>query len=353
MSFPPERFARAEGRVNLKLLATRRVVAAGVGSVGSQVAKELANVNVGKMTLIDGKPLKSHHLGRHTLTTEYVGSNKALGMALYFSKEIPALEVHSVPREIDKSMTDDELDALLKDADLIVAATDNRGVQRRIGRRALSLDIPAIFPGLYESNGGEVFVQPGPELPCFLCRDGFRPANETLRGVAATNPDILAIIQLASQLGLAILDRSTDYRRMLRPERGEIPQLFVQNGLTLARRPVPWRPNCPSCGVGPAPSNRFTHQHPDDPLRAQVLEGLLQRSTQRPPAPQPELRQESDSPILPIIGGAFQLIAGGLGVLVGGFLMLWAWVIGILLVLAVVGGAFWLFIVLLGQLGGH
>jgi cobalamin biosynthesis Mg chelatase CobN len=73
----------------------------------------------------------------------------------------------------------------------------------------------------------------------------------------------------------------------------------------------------------------------------------------RPPAPEPELRQESNSPLLPILGGIFQLIAGGLGLLVGGFLMLWAWVIGILLVLAAVGGAFYLFLEFLGYLGGH
>jgi molybdopterin/thiamine biosynthesis adenylyltransferase len=276
------------------------VVIVGVGSVGSQVAKELANVNVGHITLIDGKPLRAHHLGRHALTTEYVDFNKALGMERYFAKEVPTLRVNAVPRDIDQSITDDELDALLKDADLIVAATDGRGVQRRIGRRALSLDIPALFPGLYERNGGEVFVQPGPALPCFLCRDGFRPANEALRGVAATNPDILAIIQLTSQLSLAILDRSTDYRRLLRPERGEVPQLFVQNGLTLARLPVPWRRNCPSCAVGPAPSQSVANE-----ARDELLSSLARR---RSASVSQSIRlfgylQRGVSPIPPVLQG--------------------------------------------------
>ncbi|HEV7944020.1 MAG TPA: hypothetical protein VGP17_14620 [Solirubrobacteraceae bacterium] len=77
----------------------------------------------------------------------------------------------------------------------------------------------------------------------------------------------------------------------------------------------------------------------------------------RPPAPEPEFQQENDSPflsllediVLPIV----QFIVGGLGLLVGGFLALWAVVIGILLVIAAVVGASWLFLLLLGYVGGH
>jgi hypothetical protein len=141
----------------------------------------------------------------------------------------------------------------------VIAATDDREVQRIVGRRALALDIPAIFPGLYEHDGGEVFVQRSPRSPCFFCRDGFRPTNETLRGVTATNPDILGIITLASRLSLGVLDPSADYlRRLMTPSAGETaaPQLFVDNGLGLARLSVPWRKDCPSCAVGPSPMRK-------------------------------------------------------------------------------------------------
>ena len=267
-------------------------------------------------------------------------------MARYFSKEVPTLSVGAVPRDIDRSMTNDELDALLKDADLIVAATDDRGVQRRVGRRALSLDIPAIFPGLYERNGGEVFVQRSSRHPCFLCRDGFRPVNETLRGVAATNPDILAIIQLASQLSLAILDRDSDDLHLLRPEQGEIPQLFVQNGLTLARRPVPWRRNCQSCVVGPPRSqSSFTSAHGAPPTRP-VFTTTRQNTRSRPPTNPAEYPHD---PLFSIIVAIFQFIAG----VIGSLLMTWLALVGVALCwaagFAVAGGVFWLFIKMLGH----
>jgi hypothetical protein len=169
------------------------------------------------------------------------------------------MTVDAHPRQIDGPMADDVIDGLLQDAALIIAATDDRKVQRVVGRRALALDIPAVFPGLYEHDGGEVFVQRSPRRPCFFCRDHFRPTNETLRAVSATNPDILGIIALASRLCLGILDPNADYlRRLMRPSVGETvpPQLFVDNGLGLARLTVPWRENCPSCAVGPSPMRR-------------------------------------------------------------------------------------------------
>jgi molybdopterin/thiamine biosynthesis adenylyltransferase len=259
VAVPPERFDRVSGRVNLKLMATKLVVVVGIGSVGSQVAEELAINGVGRLRLFDGKSLKEYHLARHTLTKGYVGQNKAIGMEIFFSQEVPTLKVEARSWQLATTLSDEVIDDLLHDADLIVAATDAREVQRMVGRRALALDIPAIFPGLYERNGGEVFVQRSPRWPCFFCRDGFRPTNEALRGISATNPDILGIIVLASRLSLGILDPSTDYlQRLMRPSAGETasPQLFIDNGLGLARRTIPRRRNCPSCVVGPSPMRK-------------------------------------------------------------------------------------------------
>ncbi len=177
-------------------------------------------------------------------------------MEQYLGREAPQTRVEAHPWQIERSIPDDVLDGLLHDADVIVVATDDREIQRLVGRRALALDIPAVFPGLYERNGGEIFIQRSPRWPCFMCRDGFRPVDEELRGVAANNADILKIIALANQLTLGILDTQSDYlARLMRPSAGETtsPQLFVDNGLTLARRTVPWRRPCPSCEVGPSP----------------------------------------------------------------------------------------------------
>lgn len=237
-------------------LATKSVVVIGVGAVGSQLAAGLAHEGVGGFSLIDHGILETNNLHRHALGRDYLGENKAAGMKKYLETEIPGTRCQALSRAVDHSISDHVLDAILDTADVIVGATDDRETQRRIGRRALSLDIPAIFPGLYERGGGEVFVQRSPRHPCFLCWDGHRPANRTLRGVAAGNADILAIIQLATWLALALLQPRSDHARdLFAMDIGEAqpPQLFIQNNLTLARLAVPWWEDCPSCRVGPAP----------------------------------------------------------------------------------------------------
>jgi hypothetical protein len=236
-------------------MATKLVVVVGVGAVGSQLSKELANNRVGHLCLFDGKSLDRHNLPRHALTSRYLGENKAAGMARYCREETPLTEVEAHALNIDLSMQSGLLDALLHDANLIIAATDDREVQRLLGRRALALDIPAIFPGLYDRDGGEVFVQRSPRSPCYLCWDAFRDADHTLRGVAANDSDIFGVLGLAGRLSLGILDPSADYlQRLMRPNAGESgsPQLFIDNGLGLAKQTVRRRANCPSCAVGPS-----------------------------------------------------------------------------------------------------
>jgi molybdopterin/thiamine biosynthesis adenylyltransferase len=257
MAVPPEQFARIVGRVNVPLLAAKLVVIVGVGTVGSQIARELASSGVGRLCLIDGDYLEEDNLIRHALPRQYLGMNKAEAMTLYLGGEVPTLLAEALPRYVDDSLSDDELDELFVDADLIVAATGEQDVQRRLGRRALALDTPAVFPGLYESDGGEVFVQRSPRNPCFSCWDSLRTVGEPLHGVTALNADTLLVIQLAIELILGVLDETTQYASLMAVPRNDPRprQLFVRRRFArLVIRAVDRLPNCPSCAVGPASS---------------------------------------------------------------------------------------------------
>ena len=267
MTGPSNYFSRVAGRVNVPLLQSKLVVIVGVGTVGSKMAQELAKSGVRRLRLIDGDSLEDVNLSRHVLPPQYVGMNKAEALTVHLAEEVPELLPEAVPRYVDVSLSDGQLDKLLEDADLIVATTDDRGAQRRIGRRALALDIPAVFPALYTNDGGEVFVQRSPRLPCFLCWDAHRPTDQRLRAVTALNADTLALVQLAVHLSLGILDRNSEYARLLAtsPPHPNPPQLFVQNRFALGTPPVSRRPNCPSCAVGPATGHPPPRQPPARP----------------------------------------------------------------------------------------
>lgn len=257
MAVPPDRFDRVAERVDVGLLSGQHVAIVGVGTVGSQIARELANSGVGQLTLIDGDVLETHNLARHALTQQSVGANKAIAMGDALRTAIPSLQVNDFGVNIADDLPEAHLDTLLDDADLIVAATDDRGAQRRLGRRALALDIPAIFPALYGDAGGEVFVQLAPGLPCFLCWDGFRPSEEQLRAVSALNADALAVIQLAVYLSLGLLDPRSEFANLLVSDSDAVTaplQVFVQQPLAaLEMVPATPRPGCTACTVGPSP----------------------------------------------------------------------------------------------------
>jgi hypothetical protein len=267
VSSTPEHFARVAGRVNLGLLASRRVVIVGVGTVGSPIARELAFAGVGRLRLIDGDGLEVSNLARHALNQHYVGQNKAEGMASFLHGLIPTVHVEFLAQDVDSRLSDSQLDDLLADADLVVAATDNRDVQRRLGRRALALDVPAIFPALYGGGGGEVFVSYGPAGACFLCWDAFRTGSADLRAVTALGAEAMSVISLAVHVALGLLDGQSAFARLLagttadrRPR-----NLFVLNPFAaLQYAVVEHRPDCASCAVGPSLRQRaVSEQSPE------------------------------------------------------------------------------------------
>lgn len=286
MAATSEYFARVAERVNLPLLQSKTVVLVGIGTVGSSMARELANSGVGSLFLVDGDVLEISNLSRHALTMQYVGKNKALAMAEYLRLNVPGLQVGGMSSDVDNSLSDEALDQSLAAADLIIAATDDRRAQRRIAQRALALDIPVVLPGLYAEGGSEVFVQQSVRRPCFMCWDGWRSERDRLRAVAGLNADTLALVQLAVPLSLGILDRDCEYASLLNMSPGAVgpPQLFVQNRFALAMHPVRRRPNCPSCLAGPAsglssapvgperPNGRMT---PAPPLARSVTAAFL------------------------------------------------------------------------------
>lgn len=287
MTEQAEYFSRIEGRVDVARLKDAFVVMVGVGSVGSLMAFELARCGVGHVVLVDGDRLEGANLPRHSLPECYVGTNKAEAMASHLVLNVPGLDVGPGPYHLDDSFDDEDVDRLIAPADLVVVATDDRGAQRRIARRALAMDIPAIVPGLYADRGGEVFVQLNPGEACFMCWDGFREEGLQLRGVSSLNADSFAVIQQALYLCLALLEPGSQHARDLARSR-EDPrprQLFVIHpAATLLRAPVTRRAGCEGCAVGPSPLNPEATDRPSPSARASDLFELVASRRQRPRA---------------------------------------------------------------------
>jgi len=294
----PEYFDPIAGQINVRLLATKRVAIIGLGAVGAPIAADLAKAGVGGFLLIDGDVYKERNRSRHPLGPNHRDENKATAMRQHLlALEVPVPKhVNALPHNVDEPLTDAELDALLDPADLIVAATGEREVQRRIARRALALDIPVVLPSLYLAGGGEVFIQTSPRHPCFLCLDGSRLSTEPVRGAEALPVDLTPVIATAIELSYCVLDPESRYGSVTIPKHDESDRRLYQHFVLFREAPrrrfaISHQEDCPSCAVGPSPLR-------PDALRAwQEAQRIRSTGTSSsPPAPPPAGGPSTPSP---------------------------------------------------------
>jgi molybdopterin/thiamine biosynthesis adenylyltransferase/proteasome lid subunit RPN8/RPN11 len=170
-------------------LRERTVLVAGLGSVGSYVAEQLARSGVGGLTLLDPEAVEAANLSRTAYAAADVGRPKADALARRLLAVAPALRVSPHRAAVD-DLTPGELDALVRGADLVVAATDDPGAQRALDRFAYARGRPALFVGIYAgAEGGEVVLTAPERTPCFLCATRARHAVEQKTGRVAAGTD--------------------------------------------------------------------------------------------------------------------------------------------------------------------
>lgn len=275
-------FARTGGVLSTEV-SGKRVLIAGVGSVGSYLAEICVRSGVGAVTLIDPDIVETVNLGRTIFTAADVGAPKTGACAQRLRTINPAVAVTAMQAEIGTLRSETLLSAI-READLVIAATDDNAAQQRLNHLAYWAGIPAIFVGLYEgAAGGEVIVvREG--LACWECatvgvRDtvgavSVQPATNYGTGRLTAVPGLLTDIHLVSaaagKMALALLHTPGDPARVSRfldrpfagdenyalfgtePDYWFFPQVF---GETLGQHAfqsvwlrAPRRPDCPVCG---------------------------------------------------------------------------------------------------------
>jgi len=201
-------------------LRERTVLVAGLGSVGSYVAEQLARSGVGGLALLDPDVVEPANLSRTAYAAEDAGRPKPDALARRLLAVAPALRL-SLHRSAIEDLAPADLDALVRAADLVVAATDGTAAQRALDRFAYARGRPALFVGLYAgAEGGEVVVTIPERTPCYLCATRARHAVERtagaverptdygtgrLAGEAALGADIQHVASAAVKLALSLL----------------------------------------------------------------------------------------------------------------------------------------------------
>jgi adenylyltransferase/sulfurtransferase len=160
------RFAGVGEKGQRKLLAGR-VTLCGCGALGTVLANALVRAGVGQVRIVDRDFIETHNLQRQILFDERdVAENlpKAEAAARKLRMVNSAVAIEPVVTDIDRT----NIEALCKDADLILDGTDNFEVRYLINDTAVKLGKPWVYGGSIGSHGQTMTILPG-QTPCLRC----------------------------------------------------------------------------------------------------------------------------------------------------------------------------------------
>lgn len=176
----------------------------GAGGLGSPAAYYLASAGVAKITLVDGDTVDLTNLQRQILhTTERIGAPKAESGRATLAAINPDVEVVPVVRRVDAG----ELDALARDATIVLDCTDNFATRHAVNRACVRHRKPLVSGAAIRFDGQlAVFDLRRADAPCYAC---LFPEGEgedelcAIMGVFAPVTGIVGTLQAAEALKLA------------------------------------------------------------------------------------------------------------------------------------------------------
>lgn len=167
-------FSRNKGILETNIMANKRVVVLGCGSVGSLVAMELARSGVGHFFFVDADIIEYHNICRHQCGIEDVGDLKVNALERKILNINPTAEIvkfGGVVQNVPEAMFRE----FCQEGDTIfVGCADNRSADVYANRIASYFDASFLSIGFWErAYAGEIFYHiPGRNMPCYSCALG-------------------------------------------------------------------------------------------------------------------------------------------------------------------------------------
>lgn len=170
------------------VMQKKKVAYIGLGSVGSGLAKHLAQAGLGNGLLIDHQKLDFENTSRHQLGGFKIGKTKASGMYDYLARTFPHLMGYQiVEKKWEEAYKDDA--TIFHDCDLIIITTGGHGsggAQLFLNRLSHTADLPPILYGWTEAFAcaGHAVLLTGAEgcLECGFTGDSFNRAVTSWEG---------------------------------------------------------------------------------------------------------------------------------------------------------------------------
>lgn len=174
-------FARIAPLFDVGLLAEARVLIAGCGSGGGQVALQLVMAGVRKLGLADSDVLEPENVIRHVCGRRYVGQQKVDALADVLLDRNPALEIERFNTDL---MTWAELPQQIRRCSVVVLSTDNDPTRYHINQLCVETKTPFVVGKVFTRGiGGEVFSYRPGESGCLACLETVLERTQYRHGV--------------------------------------------------------------------------------------------------------------------------------------------------------------------------
>ena len=164
-----ELFSRTRGLFENELLTDTSVFVAGVGSVGSVVALDLAKQGIINLALMDHDRMEVANLIRHVAGLSDIGRYKVFAVADAIHEKNPHAKVLTCKRKIDWD-TYDLAREYIRESDLTICAADGREGRLILNKLCVEENKPIIFVGAFRrAYGGQILSVIPHQTPCYQC----------------------------------------------------------------------------------------------------------------------------------------------------------------------------------------
>lgn len=222
------------GEAGQQRLKDSTVFIAGAGGLGSPVAVYLAAAGVGTLRICDfGEPELSN-LNRQILHTEHdIGINKAISAEASIMLLNPNVRVEPITEQI----TQDTVEAIVGNSDIIVDCLDNFETRHILNEFAVKKSLPFIHAGIHGLSGQVTFIHT-PETPCLRCVFPGAVSRQVFPVVGVT-PGIIGTIE-STEVIKWIVGIGENLKN----------QLLIWDGDTMDFQKIAIKrdPDCPVCG---------------------------------------------------------------------------------------------------------
>ena len=160
-------FARIASLFDVGLLSEARVLIAGCGSGGGQVALQLAMAGVRRFALFDSDVLEPENVIRHVCGRRYIGQLKVDALADVLLDRNPSIEIERYNVDL---MACANLADHVRQSSAVVLATDNEPTRYRLNQLCVEAKTAFVIGRVFTRGiGGEVFAYRPGEGGCLAC----------------------------------------------------------------------------------------------------------------------------------------------------------------------------------------